>query len=302
MPSKRHYPQMQQVNALTSEGKSVHQRREWQDDDHVFTLLPLLWRRSGLIAGFCLVGVVLAALIAGLVPNRYTADAVIKARLFSADQAGQSGIALNAGSMIETEARLLATSRPIAHRVVARIALTDDPSFAFHTSLSARARDLLTSVWPTFDNRPARSKENLIVDELMRNLTVTNDLRSYLIKISYTSTSPEQSAQIANAFAEEYIRARRESSALQELEDLAAKYGPKHPKSLVARAELEQGSRSDMGDDPQLLLRAEPPDIPSTPDWRLVLGLAFVGSFAAAILFVFMREHIALSKKEGSYS
>ena len=44
--------------------------------------------------------------------------------------------------------------------------------------------------------------------ELLKNLDVSNDARSMLIRISYTSTSPEQSARIANAFAEEYLRTR----------------------------------------------------------------------------------------------
>jgi uncharacterized protein involved in exopolysaccharide biosynthesis len=229
-----------------------------------------------------------------LVQNRYTADAIVQVRLAADNQQAQPGIALNAvtlnaASMIETEARLI-SSRTVAERVAARLELTNDTAFMLRKSLTGRAHDLFASVWPSFDKLPSRSAESLIADELMRNLEVTNDVRSYLIKISYTSTSPEQSARIANAFAEEYLRMRAASRARQELADLVATYGPKHPRILKAQAELDKAIRYNISEDAQLLMPAEPITVPSIPNWRLILGLAFIGSLAVGSVVVLIRK------------
>jgi uncharacterized protein involved in exopolysaccharide biosynthesis len=297
MRRKRYKPKEIMASTATGPldgGRSEAMRSLRQDnEDDIFSVLSLLWRRSGIIAGFCLVVVIIAALVTSLVQKRYTADAFIQARLASDNRQAQSGIVLSPASMIETEARLISSSRTIAQRVVARLDLINDKTFVLRKPLAARAHDLLASVWPSFEKLPSRSAESLIADELMRNLTVTNDIRSYLIKISYTSTSPELSARIANAIAEEYLRERRESSARQELADLVATYGPKHPKILEARAELDKASRSNMSEDAQLLIPAEPIALPSSPSWLKILGLAFVGSLVVGIVVVLIREHAA---------
>jgi uncharacterized protein involved in exopolysaccharide biosynthesis len=268
------------------------------DEDHIFTILALLWRRSWIIAGFCLVVVIIAALATSLVQPRYTADAIIQVNPASDKRQAQSGIAqvgiaLNA----ETEARLI-SSRTIAQRVVARLGLTNDTALVLRKPLlTARLHDLFASVWPSSGKLPSRSAESLIADELMRNLKVTNDVRSYLIKISYTSTSPERSARIATAFAEEYIRARSTFSSRQALADLVAAYGPKHPRVLRAQAELDEANRRpNISEDVQLLMPAEPIAVPSSPKWRLILGLAFVGSLAVGSIVVLIQEHAAFRR------
>ena len=117
---------------------------------------------------------------------------------------------LDAASVIQTEVNLI-RSREIAEGVVTRLGLAKDPNFAEHSSLLNRALALIT-FWhsrPSFSNSSVNS---LIAARLLKNLDVTNDPKSLLIRISYTSTSPEQSARIANAFAEEYLRTRRRES------------------------------------------------------------------------------------------
>jgi uncharacterized protein involved in exopolysaccharide biosynthesis len=337
MPRKRDKPEriaakLRQVGILTSQvkrlkrniatgpldgGRSGAVRVLRQDNeeniDHIFTVLALLWRRSSTIAGICLVVVTIAALVTSLVQNRYTADAIIQVRLAGDNRQAQPGIAvnavaLNAASVIETETRLI-SSRIIAERVAARLELTNDTAFMSHKSPTERARDLFASIWrpahdlfasvrPSFGKLPSRSAESLIADELMSNLKVTNDVKSYLIKISYTSHSPEQSARIANAFAQEYLHIRSVSRARQKLADLAATYGAKHPRILKTQAELDNGSRStNINEDAQLLMPAEPIADPSSPNWRLILGLAFVGSLAVGIVVVLIQEHVAFRRQ-----
>jgi len=48
------------------------------------------------------------------------------------------------------------------------------------------------------------------VAKLKRNLTVSNDRRSYMVEIKYLDTDPERAAAIANAIGEAYEEARRE--------------------------------------------------------------------------------------------
>jgi Mrp family chromosome partitioning ATPase len=122
-------------------------------------------------------------------------------------------------------------------------------------------------------------------------LNVTNDARSLLIRISYTSTSPEQSARIANAFAEEYLRTREEKAAQQHLADLAATYGPKHPSFLKAQSQLEEASRApSVSDNAQILAWATPPILPSGPNRHLIVAVAFICSFVAGIVLVLILE------------
>jgi Mrp family chromosome partitioning ATPase len=125
----------------------------------------------------------------------------------------------------------------------------------------------------------------------MRDLKVANDPKSYLINVSYTSNSPELSARIANAFAEEYLRSRSETAARREFAGIAATYGPKHPILLSAQAKLDEIlSEPRIGDGVQFLLRAEPTTLPSGPNRRVILSLTLLGAFTAGSLVALLLE------------
>jgi Mrp family chromosome partitioning ATPase/capsular polysaccharide biosynthesis protein len=264
---------------------------------YAFTTLALLWRRRRVIAGFCVAALVIAGLVTIFMNNRYTAEVLIQVRLAREDQKPQPGtvtpppaIAIDAMSVIETEARII-RSRVIAKRVVARLELTKDPAFAVRDSLATRAFGLLMSMWPWSDTPPSPSAENLIAATLMRNLTVTNDPKSYLIAVSYSSTSAERSARIANAFAEEYLRTRSEAEARREFSDLAATYGPQHPILLSAQAKLDEAlRRPHVSDSAQLVMLAEPIALPSGPNRPVIVGLALLGAFVVGIVVVLLLE------------
>ena len=150
--------------------------------------------------------------------------------------------------------------------------------------------------WKDWKSFGRRIKSAAIVE------AVTNDLKSLLIRVSYTSTSPEQSAQIANAFAQAYIRSRAEKSAQQTLADLAATYGPKHPRVLKAQAQLEKAQaqledekaqaqlETIVSDSAQILAWASPPVSPSGPNRRLIVAVSFICGFAAGTILVLILE------------
>jgi len=192
------------------------------------------------------------------------------------------------GSLLD---RALARSREIAEGVVTRLGVAGGPNFfAEYSSLLNR---LLTSMtfWHSRPNSPSSSTARLIAAKLLENLDVTNDPKSLLIRIAYTSTSPEQSARIANAFAEEFLRTREEKAAQRHLADLAVVYGPKHPSVLKAQSQLEKALRaSSVSDSAQILAWASPPILPSSPNRHLIVAVAFICSFAAGIVLVLILE------------
>jgi len=268
----------------------------------VTALLAALWRRKGLIAGFCGAALIVAGVAMAFLDNRYTAEVLIQTRLAREDQKPQSNAAttsspavvVEAASMIETEVRIIRSSI-IAKHVADRLELTKDPRFAVRESFATRALDWLRSESPSFDSlMPPPSSpqvEDLIAAALMRDLKVTNDPKSHLISISYTSNSPELSARIANAIADEYLRIRSEAAARHEFAGIAATYGPKHPVVLSARAKLDEALRQPrIGDSAQFMMRAEPITLPAGPNRRVILSLTLLGAFAVGSVVALLLE------------
>ena len=263
---------------------------ENHNEDVFAKLGVLLWRRKYFVAAFCAVGVLVASVVAISLANWYTSEVVVQTRFPRPDSKSQPEVFLNATSVIQTEVSLI-RSREIAEGVVARLGLTQDPSFAEHSFLLDRAL-ALTTFWHSRPSFSTVSATSVIAAQLLKNLDVKNDAGSLLIMISYRSTSPEQSARIANAFAEEYLRTREEKAAQRHLADLATTYGPKHPSVLKAQSQLEEALRapSVSSDSAQILVWASPSILPSGPNRRLIVAVAFLCSFAAGIVLVLLLE------------
>jgi uncharacterized protein involved in exopolysaccharide biosynthesis len=250
----------------------------------VLRVLDQLWRWRYFVAAFSAVGAVVAGLVAISMDNRYTAEVVVQARFPRQDPQQQSGIFLDAASVIQTDVSLI-RSREVAEGVVDRLGLAKNPNFAEHSSLFNRAFALITSGLPVADSL----REN-VADRLRENLDVTNDPKSLSIRMSYTSTSPEQSARIVNAFAEEYLRVRGEKAAQQYLAKLSVIYGPKHPNVLKAQSQLDAWRATSVVDSTQILAGAFPPVRPSGPRRRFIVAIAFIGSLLAGIALVLILE------------
>ncbi|HEX2523921.1 MAG TPA: hypothetical protein VHP35_17540, partial [Terriglobia bacterium] len=244
------------------------------------TASSLLLRRGSLIAGFGFAGLVIAGLLITLMPPQYTAEAVLQARFSTSEpqsrsSSAASSISVGAGEVTETVAALI-RSRAIAVRVAARLGLANDPAFAVR---SPQPNSL--------------SAESVIATKLMRKLDVSTDPKSYVIRVLYTSASPEQSALIANAFAEEYIRTRNEAAARRELGDLVAIYGPQHPASLRAQTKLDNAlSVSNISDNAQIVMAADPPALPSGPSPIIILIVALLTSFGAGVGMIVLLEQV----------
>ena len=258
-----------------------------EEEYDVFRILELVWRRWWLVAASCAVGVVVAVLVAIAMPNQYTAEVVVQARLQEKDQQLRSEAWLDAATVMQTQLNLI-SSREFALRVVTSLGLAEVPNAAAPGSFLDRALALLTfwhSSSPSFPDSSV-THSVAVADELLKKLEVINDARSLTIRIRYTSTLPEESARIANAFAQEFRRTRVRG----ELADLAVTYGPRHPGVLRAQAQLDAlGSRS-TSDSVGILDLAAPPISPSGPNRRLIVAVSLICSFAAGIVLVLILE------------
>jgi uncharacterized protein involved in exopolysaccharide biosynthesis/Mrp family chromosome partitioning ATPase len=112
-------------------------------------------------------------------------------------------------------------SRAIARRVVDRLNLLNDPAFSLPPSAFQRLKHWAVQLWSNLLGQPSSGGEvdpevrlELTALRLMSSLSVSNDTRSYLITIAFTSGDPVRSSRIVNAFADEYLRNRVEANSV----------------------------------------------------------------------------------------
>ena len=82
-------------------------------------------------------------------------------------------------------------------------------------------------------------------------------------------------------------------AAMRRLTNLSATYGPKHPIVLKAKSDLEEVLRAphlSVSERAQILSWASPPILPSGPNRKFIVGVAFFCSFAAGIVLVLLLE------------
>src|SRR5260370_17924858 len=123
-------------------------------------------------------------------------------------------------------------------------------------------------------------------------ITVRNEPRSYLIWIAITTEDPEQSANLDNAVAVDYLRGQllqqltdAQVSAERDLNQLSSVYGVRHPNYVNGRTRLEHWDarlsalRGLPADDMVKLVRgmsllaAQKAMVPSGPHTTLLLRL-----------------------------
>jgi succinoglycan biosynthesis transport protein ExoP len=143
-------------------------------------------------------------------PKRYTstAELIIDSRRMQGLQQQQASFGGDApidSGMVDSQVEIL-KSETVASAVIKDLRLVDDAEF------TGSEGGLLTSITglfsSLFSDPPARSDYALLrtaVSRLQSRLTIKRLALSYVIEISYQSTSPDQAARVANAVAEAYI-------------------------------------------------------------------------------------------------
>lgn len=261
--------------------------------------LSSLLRRKRLFALTVAIGVIPLLLFLVMTRPRYVSEATLelnfnREEVATATTVSRQTVSMDPGALINGAAYRIA-SRANATRVVRRLELakaSPDQS----TSIVGAVRRLfgLSGMDP--------APEEPVVDELLRNVKVSYKAHLYLIGVSYTARDPQTAAQLANAFAIEYLRGERlkeltnqRGIAQSELLAVSEKLGTLHPRraqieSRMERIEAEIVSISNSPPDPkkfllggQYLTLAEPILTPANQK-RLAIaavGLSFVLALAA---------------------
>jgi capsular polysaccharide biosynthesis protein len=264
-----------------------------------YDTLRVLWHRKLLISAILVAAVLLVSVMLVLIGPRYSGEAIIELNFIrEVPTAGAAQIqptaSVDAAAIVDSAARVI-RSRATASAVVARLRLDKDPAFARRSAFS-----YVQSVLGREAATP--SPHDLAVLELMRKITVTNELRSYLISIAVTTGDPEQSANLANAVAVEYLRGEllqqltdAQVSAERDLNQLSSVYGVRHPNYVTGRTRLEHWDarlsalRGLPADDVvklvrgQSLLAAQKVMVPSGPNITLILGLTIAAALGVGI-------------------
>jgi succinoglycan biosynthesis transport protein ExoP len=184
-----------------------------------------------------LAGAALAWLVQAQMAPRYVSEAsiVLNLRTTKVIEAPSvmSALPLDTATL-RTEMDVI-RSRLIAGRVASKLGLADHPEFleqhAAETPLTTLLEEVktATAVWlggsavadpasPAIDaaNATTMSEEDRrqeLVDLLAEGVSVNNDGQSYTLHVRFASASPEWTATIVNAFADEYLEYQRDVKA-----------------------------------------------------------------------------------------
>ena len=226
--------------AFTGDEYDSSRRRHTPDEDggEFSQALAALWRRKWLIALVTGVGMVLSTAVLLSVTPRYTAIATLvldtrPTRVLDVTAATVSqllgGPQADVG-VVQTELAML-RSPLVADIIIRKLDLLQKAEFAPESErlrgwMDETVRETLDAVRPWLDlpvSNPAvppavegeTAARERAIEIFSRNLSVTTEPRSYVIRVAYQSTDPELAANIANAVAETYttlqLAARREA-------------------------------------------------------------------------------------------
>jgi len=183
-------------------------------------LLSAFRRRLGLFGAIVAALVLLAVLVTARQAPTYQASATVaintrEARVAPEDNGSVLAPLPDSSAAVDTEVQVI-SSRGLAQRVADELKLQSDPDF---NPVLAAQRDaanpglidrLLNRAPEPAPALPADSPtvRQAIVDRLLSGLTVTRVGVTYVIAIGYTADDPTKAANIANAFAKEYVKSQ----------------------------------------------------------------------------------------------
>jgi len=200
----------------------------------------MVCRRRKLILGCMAALAAVALLLAMVLPNQYKAETILmldqRKTKVTDMEAVISGFAPDS-TAINSELTII-QSRAVLDRVINKLDLLHNPDF----NKSLGVMSWLRGVFGSKEISPDQEAKDRtrIAKLLTENLSAANTNRSYSIIISYSAGDPQVAAQVANAFADEYL-----------VDQLEAKY------DMTQRANMWLASRLDnMRDEVQKAERA----------------------------------------------
>jgi uncharacterized protein involved in exopolysaccharide biosynthesis len=197
--------------------------------------------------------------------------------------------------MIETQSRLL-ESQDLARRVVQQLGLEQlQPELSKKLPKQADQEDPIDQAAMT----------------LLGRLSVTTDLlRTYMIKVSYTSHDPTLAVAVTNTFVAEFLRSskiqmltQQRSAAEAALTKELVKFGDKHPRVMQAKvrlATLDALIKKQLSEAPAVLLQAAGEKVTKatattltlSPNPTLVIGLLLtIGLIAGVAVALYLERN-----------
>jgi capsular exopolysaccharide synthesis family protein len=167
-------------------------------DSSLFDLRKLgeiIRRRAKLFLIVALAVFLVVVAIMMLLPRTYSATVLLQVdpNIQRRSDLGSSVVNTQPDSALVDSEIAIIQSREVAQAVVQRFDLVSDEEFL------AKAKQSL----------PIDKKLDLVTDALQRHVSVSRDGLTYIVSISFSSSSPSKSAKIANAYALEYLAASR---------------------------------------------------------------------------------------------
>lgn len=169
--------------------------------------IGLLRRQIKLIIATILVVNGIAALIIFQLTPIFTATALVMVdprQKDILDPDGQVSLLPNDSGRVESEVGIL-RSPAVMVGVVDDLNLASDPNFVPHQGWQARLKEIIGASDP--DPSP-ESVAAAVLNNLRKVVSVSRQGLTYLIEISASSPNPEKAATIANAVADNYIKAQ----------------------------------------------------------------------------------------------
>jgi capsular exopolysaccharide synthesis family protein len=179
-------------------------------------VFSVFWRRIGLFLSTAILVGSLITLITLQVEPKYTSYASVMIDIQERDGADFQAILSGAPpdtAIVDTEVEVI-KSRTLGEKVITKLGLIEDPEFneALRepkglAKFKAWAGSLLPT--PMIEQTAPENAEELekeaVIDEVLSHLDVTREGVTYVINIGFESNSARKSAQIANAFSENYL-------------------------------------------------------------------------------------------------
>jgi polysaccharide biosynthesis transport protein len=192
-----------------------------ESDGSLRGFVRVIRRRLVLIAGITLSVVLIGAPSIYLSPDTYRSTAFVESDFtrFVTETGGVQNTADDEQTIIHTQIETIATR--LVPRVVDLQNLMADPEFngtlprpPAHTAAArwvdshwADFKSYLKKLIPVIRAPPPSSEtvRTHVIDSVRQRLDAINDGRSHVIKVTFSSQYPEKAANLANAFAQEFI-------------------------------------------------------------------------------------------------
>lgn len=194
--------------------------------------ISMFRRRWRIFAVVAIVTFVVAAALILMMPWKYQAVARVKIDPSPSAALGQMSGERPDQNIFDTEVNVM-RSRNIALAVVDRLKLASDPAF------TKGMKPLPATATPA--QREKRDTE--LADRLLGKLSTARDKMTYIVNVGFTASDPRLAADVANAFANEYIAysvGRRTGTASRETSYLDQRLAALNQQAMQADARLAQ--------------------------------------------------------------